>query len=39
VSEGGAAAESRPGVAFLRREGDRALYRIESGAYVFESRW
>jgi alpha-L-rhamnosidase len=39
VSESGAAAASRPGVTFLRREGDRALYRIESGAYVFESRW
>jgi len=33
------AAESRPGVTFLRRESDRAVYRIESGAYVFESRW
>jgi alpha-L-rhamnosidase len=39
VTEGGAAAESRSGVTFLRREGDRAVYRIESGAYVFESRW
>jgi hypothetical protein len=28
-----------PGVTFLRREGDRAIYRIEPGTYVFESRW
>lgn len=39
VAEGGAPAESRPGVTFLRREDDRAVYRIESGAYAFESRW
>jgi alpha-L-rhamnosidase len=39
VLEGGAAAESRPGVTFLRREADRAVYRIESGAYEFASRW
>ena len=37
--EGGAPAESSPGVEFLRREGDRAVFRIESGSYTFESRW
>jgi len=39
IREGGAAAESRPGITFLRRENDRAVYRIESGHYVFESAW
>jgi hypothetical protein len=39
VFEGGAPAERRPGVTFLRREGDRMVYAIESGAYSFESRW
>jgi alpha-L-rhamnosidase len=39
VLEGGAPAERRPGVTVLRREGDRMVYAIESGAYSFESRW
>jgi len=39
VTEGGAPAAGRPGVAFLRREGDRMVYSIESGSYSFESRW
>ncbi|MDO8836970.1 MAG: family 78 glycoside hydrolase catalytic domain [Vicinamibacterales bacterium] len=39
VTEGGAAAASRPGVSFLRRNGDAAVYRVESGHYVFDSRW
>lgn len=39
VSEGGAPAERGAGVTFLRREGDRMVYAIESGAYSFESHW
>jgi hypothetical protein len=39
VKEGGAPANGRPGVTFLRREGDRSVYAIESGSYVFESRF
>jgi hypothetical protein len=39
VEEDGRAAETRPGVTFLRREGDRSVYAIESGSYVFGSRW
>jgi alpha-L-rhamnosidase len=39
VTEGGAAADSRPGVAFVARDGETAVYRVESGRYVFESRW
>jgi len=38
VTEGGAAAHESPGVTFLRREGDRMVYDIESGSYRFESR-
>lgn len=26
-------------VTWLRREGDRSVYRIQSGSYVFESKW
>ena len=39
VTEGGAAADSRPGITFVRRDGDREVYRIDSGSYSFESRW
>jgi alpha-L-rhamnosidase len=39
VTEGGAAAASRPGVTFVGVDGDAAVYRIESGRYVFGSRW
>jgi predicted neuraminidase len=39
VREGGASAEQRPGVKFLRREGDRAVFAIESGSYAFESQF
>jgi hypothetical protein len=39
VLEGGAAADGRPGVRFLRREGDRALYAVGSGSYAFASSW
>jgi hypothetical protein len=39
VTEGGAAAVSRPGVAFVGLDGDGAVYRVESGRYVFGSRW
>jgi len=38
VREGGATAE-RSGVKFLRREGDRAVFAIESGSYIFESQF
>jgi alpha-L-rhamnosidase len=39
VTESGVAAADSPGVRFLRRDGDRAVYAIESGAYMFGSRW
>jgi hypothetical protein len=39
VQEGGGPAEASAGVAFLRREGDRAVYAIESGHYRFSSQW
>jgi alpha-L-rhamnosidase len=39
VTEGGIAAALRPGVTFLRLDGEAAVYRIESGRYVFGSRW
>jgi len=39
VLEAGAAAERSAGVTFLRREGDRAVFSIESGSYAFESQW
>jgi hypothetical protein len=39
VTEAGAPADQRPGVTFLRREGDRMVYAIESGSYQFESTW
>jgi alpha-L-rhamnosidase len=39
VSEGGAPAAQRKGVKFLRREGDRDVFAVESGAYTFESSW
>ena len=35
VREGSAAAAKARGVTFLRREKDRALYRVGSGSYVF----
>ncbi len=38
VLEGGIDADSSPGVRYLRREGDRNAYAIESGSYEFESR-
>ncbi|ATC63953.1 alpha-L-rhamnosidase [Nibricoccus aquaticus] len=38
VFEGGKAAADRPGVKFLRREGDHALYQVESGSYAFTSQ-
>ncbi|HWP40761.1 MAG TPA: alpha-L-rhamnosidase C-terminal domain-containing protein, partial [Tepidisphaeraceae bacterium] len=31
-------AERSPGVKLLRRQSDRAVFEIESGSYVFESR-
>jgi hypothetical protein len=37
VSESGVAVEKSAGVRFLRREGDRNLYTIDSGSYDFES--
>ena len=38
VEEGAVPAESSPGVRFLRREGDRMVYAIQSGSYRFTSR-
>ena len=39
VTEEGVRAASRPGVAFLRREGDRDVYEIGSGDYGFLSQY
>ena len=39
ITESGRAATQSPGVKFLRREGDRALFALESGRYEFESTW
>lgn len=39
VLEDGAAAERSAGVTCLRREGDRAVFFIESGRYTFETQW
>jgi alpha-L-rhamnosidase len=39
VTESGADPASRTGVTFAGRDGDVAVYRIESGRYVFSSRW
>lgn len=39
VQEGGAPAANRAGVSFLRREGDRMVYAVESGSYEFSSQW
>ena len=39
VRESGVAARSSPGVKFLRREGDRDVFVIESGTYEFKSQW
>jgi hypothetical protein len=37
VTEGGAAAAESPGVRFVGREADRAVFAIESGSYTFQS--
>jgi hypothetical protein len=39
VKEGGAPADGRPGVKFVRREKECSVYSIESGSYVFESQF
>jgi alpha-L-rhamnosidase len=39
VSEGGQPASQSQGVIFLRRDGDRSVYSIESGSYAFLSKW
>jgi hypothetical protein len=39
VLEGGAPAERRPGVTWLRRDGDRMVYGVAAGSYRFESQW
>jgi alpha-L-rhamnosidase len=39
VTEGGSTADTRPAVRFVARKGDRAVYRVESGTFAFESRW
>jgi hypothetical protein len=36
---GGAAAEDRAGVTFLRRDGDRNVHSIKSGSCKFVSQW
>jgi alpha-L-rhamnosidase len=38
VTENGAPASDSPGVSFVRREGDRSIYTVESGSFRFESR-
>jgi hypothetical protein len=38
VTESGIAAAESPGVQLIGREGDRTVYAIESGSYVFVSR-
>ncbi len=37
VTEGGRPAQDSAGVTFVRREGDRAVYAIESGQYEFRA--
>ena len=39
VREGGRPAESAPGVKFLRMAGDAAVFEVQSGRYVFSSRF
>lgn len=39
VTEGGRPAAQAAGVAFLRREGDRDVFSIQSGTYEFASEW
>jgi hypothetical protein len=39
VTEGGRPVAESKGVTRLRREGDRAVYQIESGSYEFSSAW
>lgn len=39
VSESGLPASQSAGVTFLRQEGDRAVFQIGSGSYVFSSTW
>lgn len=39
VMESGRAAENSEGVVFLRREGDRTVYGVQSGTYEFSSTW
>ncbi len=39
VTESDAPAEKSPGVTFLRREGDRMVYSIDSGSYQFASQF
>jgi alpha-L-rhamnosidase len=39
VRENGQPAAKSPGVTFVRIDGDRAIYRVESGSYTFTSPW
>jgi hypothetical protein len=39
VMEGKAPVEGRAGITFVKREGDRAVYQVESGSYAFTSTW
>ena len=38
VREGGVPADHRPGVKFLRRDRDVAVFAIESGSYIFDTK-
>jgi hypothetical protein len=39
VNEGGRPAAESPGVLFLRREAEQAVFQVGSGRYVFETAW
>ena len=39
IREGGRQAREAPGVKFLRQEGDRAVFQLQSGNYEFECPW
>jgi hypothetical protein len=39
VTESGVPASRSPGVTLLRRDGDRAVFAVESGTYAFVSDW
>jgi hypothetical protein len=39
ITEGGLSLADSPGIAGLRREGDRAVFEMKSGDYEFRSQW